>query len=96
LDKAEVIKKLKEYKILLFKHLKFDELILFGSYAKGTANQNTAGQNNLDLSVNNQISIVEPPELPFNIVLIRQFPLRADGFYFFDFRCGDFCRAMNT
>jgi len=41
LDKAEVIKKLKKYKILLSKHLKFDELILFGSYAKGTANQDS-------------------------------------------------------
>jgi len=37
LDKAEVIKKLKKYKILLSKHLIFDELILFGSYARGTA-----------------------------------------------------------
>lgn len=37
MDKAEVIKKLKKYKILLSKHLIFDELILFGSYARGTA-----------------------------------------------------------
>jgi len=37
LDKAEVINKLKKYKKLLSEHLLFDELILFGSYAKGTS-----------------------------------------------------------
>ena len=36
MDKIEVIDKLKRYKKLLSKHMKFDEMILFGSYAKGT------------------------------------------------------------
>ncbi len=36
MDKSEVIDKLKRYKKLLSKHMKFDEMILFGSYAKGT------------------------------------------------------------
>jgi len=34
---AEVIEKLKTYKQLLSKQMKFDEMILFGSYAKGNA-----------------------------------------------------------
>ena len=37
MDNAEVIEKLKVYKKLLSKHMKFDEMILFGSYAKGNA-----------------------------------------------------------
>ncbi len=37
MDSAEVIKKLKVYKKLLSKHIKFEEMILFGSYAKGNA-----------------------------------------------------------
>lgn len=41
MDKTEVIKKLKKYKKLLSKHLIFDELILFGSYAKGTASKDS-------------------------------------------------------
>jgi len=41
LDKTEVIKKLKKYKKLLSNHLIFDELILFGSYAKGTASKDS-------------------------------------------------------
>ena len=36
MDKNEVIEKLKQYKKLLSKHMKFDEMILFGSYARGT------------------------------------------------------------
>lgn len=36
MDKTEVIAKLKEYKKLLSKQMKFDDLVLFGSYAKGT------------------------------------------------------------
>jgi len=36
-DTAEVIEKLGRYKQLLRKQIKFDQLILFGSYAKGTA-----------------------------------------------------------
>jgi len=36
-DTAEVIEKLKRYKHLLKQQIKFDQLILFGSYAKGTA-----------------------------------------------------------
>jgi len=41
LDKAEVINKLKKYKKLLSEHLLFDELILFGSYAKGTSGKDS-------------------------------------------------------
>jgi predicted nucleotidyltransferase len=41
MDKKEVIKKLKKYKKLLSKQMKFDELILFGSYAKGTQSENS-------------------------------------------------------
>ena len=37
MDIAEVIEKLGRYKQLLRKQIKFDQLILFGSYAKGTA-----------------------------------------------------------
>jgi len=36
-DIAEVIEKLRRYKQLLRKQIAFDQLILFGSYAKGTA-----------------------------------------------------------
>lgn len=36
MDKDEVIEKLKKYKKLLSKHMTFDEMILFGSYARGT------------------------------------------------------------
>ena len=35
MDKAEVIKKLKEYKKLLSKEMVFDQIFLFGSYANG-------------------------------------------------------------
>ena len=37
MDSAEVIEKLKVYKKLLSNHMKFEEMILFGSYAKGNA-----------------------------------------------------------
>ncbi len=37
MDSAEVIEKLKIYKELLAKHMKFDEMILFGSYARSNA-----------------------------------------------------------
>lgn len=37
MDTAEVIEKLKRYKKLLEKQIEFDQLILFGSYAKGTS-----------------------------------------------------------
>ena len=37
MDNTEVIKKLKKYKKLLSQYMDFDELILYGSYAKGTA-----------------------------------------------------------
>jgi predicted nucleotidyltransferase len=37
MDKTEVLKKLEKYKRLLSKYMKFDEMILFGSYAKGDA-----------------------------------------------------------
>ena len=39
MDNAEVIDKLKKYKKLLSKHMNFDQMILFGSYAKGTAHE---------------------------------------------------------
>jgi len=41
MDNAEVIDKLKKYKKLLSNHLKFKEMILFGSYAKGTAREDS-------------------------------------------------------
>jgi len=37
MDNEEVIENLKVYKQLLSKHMNFDEMILFGSYAKGNA-----------------------------------------------------------
>ena len=37
MDTVEAIEKLKRYKHLLKQHIQFDQLILFGSYAKGTA-----------------------------------------------------------
>ncbi|MDY0075715.1 MAG: nucleotidyltransferase domain-containing protein [Bacteroidales bacterium] len=36
MDKAEVINKVKEYSVLLKKHIKLDEVYLFGSYANNT------------------------------------------------------------
>ena len=39
MDKEEVIKKLIKFKRLLSKQMKFDELILFGSYANGTQSE---------------------------------------------------------
>ena len=41
MDNKEVIKKLKLYKQLLSKHMEFDEMILFGSYAKGNASEDS-------------------------------------------------------
>lgn len=41
MDKEEVIKKLKNYKLLLSKHIKFEEMILFGSHAKGLAGKDS-------------------------------------------------------
>lgn len=41
MDNAEVIKKLKKYKKLLSKFIKFDAMILFGSHAKGNAHENS-------------------------------------------------------
>ena len=41
MDNAEIIEKLKKYKKLLAKQMKFNELILFGSHAKGTAHEDS-------------------------------------------------------
>lgn len=41
MDKTEVINKLKVYKHLLSKHMIFDEMILFGSHAKGNAREDS-------------------------------------------------------
>ena len=41
MDNAEVIKKLKIYKKLLARQMQFNHLILFGSYAKGTAHEDS-------------------------------------------------------
>ena len=41
MDNEEVIEKLKIYKQLLSKHMKFDEMILFGSHAKGNAREDS-------------------------------------------------------
>jgi predicted nucleotidyltransferase len=41
MDKVEVIDKLKEYKILLLKYFDVDKIYLFGSFARGTNNQDS-------------------------------------------------------
>ena len=41
MDKEEVIEKLKIYKQLLSQHMEFDEMILFGSHAKGNARKDS-------------------------------------------------------
>ncbi len=41
MDYKEVIDKLKIYKNLLSKHMKFDEMILFGSHANGSAREDS-------------------------------------------------------
>ncbi len=41
MDKEEAIKKLKIYKLLLSKHFTFEEMILFGSHAKGLAGKDS-------------------------------------------------------
>ncbi len=41
MDNEEVIKKLKKYKKLLAQKMQFSELILFGSYARGTAHKDS-------------------------------------------------------
>lgn len=41
MDKAEVIIKLKKYKILLAKEMAFEKMILFGSYAKDTQREDS-------------------------------------------------------
>lgn len=41
MDKAEAITKLKKFKELLSKQMKFDELILFGSYANGNQREDS-------------------------------------------------------
>ncbi|MCK5230056.1 MAG: nucleotidyltransferase domain-containing protein [Desulfobulbaceae bacterium] len=47
MDQAEIIKKLEIYKKLLSQHIKLESLVLFGSYAKGTANT----QSDVDVAV---------------------------------------------
>ena len=41
MDNAEVIIKLRQYKKLLSKHMTFEDLILYGSYAKGNAREDS-------------------------------------------------------
>jgi len=41
MDNKEIIDKLKKYKKLLAKHMVFDQLILYGSYAKGNAHKDS-------------------------------------------------------
>lgn len=41
MDNAEVIIKLRKYKKLLSKFMKFDTMILFGSHARGTAREDS-------------------------------------------------------
>ena len=38
MDNREIIEKLTNYKLLVSKHFDIDELVLYGSYAKGTQN----------------------------------------------------------
>ena len=47
MDKKKVIKLLKKYKKLLSEHLEFEEMILFGSYARGSAGKDS----DLDVAV---------------------------------------------
>ena len=39
MDQNEVIRKVKEYSLLVSKHFDLDRVILFGSYARGTSNE---------------------------------------------------------
>jgi predicted nucleotidyltransferase len=41
MDNEKVINKLKIYQKLLSKHMKFDEMIPFGSHARGNANEDS-------------------------------------------------------
>lgn len=41
MDNEEIIDKLKMYKKLLSEHMEFEEMILFGSYAKGNAREDS-------------------------------------------------------
>ena len=41
MDNAEVVSKLKRYKKLLSKFMKFEAMILFGSYAMGNASEDS-------------------------------------------------------
>lgn len=41
MDKSEVVNKLKRYKLLVSEHFDVDNLILFGSYAKGNQNDDS-------------------------------------------------------
>jgi predicted nucleotidyltransferase len=41
MDNTEVIKKLKKYKELLAQHMTFEDLILYGSYARGNAHKDS-------------------------------------------------------
>ena len=41
MDNTEVIEKLRKYKKLLSQYMDFDELILYGSYAKGNAHDDS-------------------------------------------------------
>ena len=41
MDKEEVVGKLKKYKQLLSKHMSFNKMILFGSYAKGNPREDS-------------------------------------------------------
>jgi predicted nucleotidyltransferase len=39
MDQNEVIRKVKEYSLLVSKHFDLERIILFGSYARGTSNE---------------------------------------------------------
>ncbi len=41
MDKAQVVKKLKKYKKLLSQHMVFEDIVLYGSYAKGHAHDDS-------------------------------------------------------
>jgi len=41
MDTREVLNKLSQYKVLISKHLEIENMILFGSYAKGSQNENS-------------------------------------------------------
>jgi hypothetical protein len=58
MGKREVIRKLRQYKLLVSSHFDVDKLVLFGSYAKGTQKLFTLIAQTLKIITFNQILII--------------------------------------